>query len=111
MQSAVRRGWIEGLWVLPTAKVSRGAEALASAFPDIVAAFQGKVDVVVIDAAPMLGANEAQAVIPVATGVLLVVPRTASQQDVGETILAVESLGTPLLGIVANRFATSPFRA
>jgi Mrp family chromosome partitioning ATPase len=111
LQSAVRPGWIDGLWVLPTAKDSRGAEALASAFPNFVAALQGRVDVVIIDAAPMLGAKEAQAVIPGATGVLLVVSRTASQQDVGETILAVESLGTPLLGVVANRFATSPMRA
>jgi Mrp family chromosome partitioning ATPase/capsular polysaccharide biosynthesis protein len=108
LQSAMRRGWVEGLWVLPTAKDSRGADALASAFPNFVAALQGRVDVVIIDAAPVLGAREAQAVIPGATGVLLVVPRTASQQEVGETILAVESLGTPLLGIVANRFATSP---
>ena len=112
LQSAIRHGWVEGLWVLPTAKDSRGADALASSFPNFVAGLQGRVDVVIIDAAPVLGAREAQSVIPGATGVLLVVPRTASQQDVGEAILVVESLGTPVLGVVANRFATTaPMRA
>lgn len=107
LQSAIRRGWVDGLWILPTSKDSRGADALARGFPSFAAAVGARVDIVIIDSAPILGATEAQAVIPGATGVLLVVPRTAGQQEVSEAILAVESLGTPLVGIVANRFATS----
>jgi succinoglycan biosynthesis transport protein ExoP len=107
LQTSIRRGWVPGLWVLPTAREKRGAETLAGGFPNLATDVRSRVDAVVVDTAPVLTAREAQAVLQPGTAALLVVTRRATQRDVVEAIRAVESLDVPLLGLVANRFSTT----
>ena len=103
------RGWIENLYVLPTTADDDAGDLLARRFGDFAKGISKLFDYVVVDTPPLLGTDDTRAIATGADmlGVLLVVSTGSVAQPVNEAILAIESLQTPMLGIVANRLSES----
>jgi capsular exopolysaccharide synthesis family protein len=109
LRSSVQKGWVPNLWVLPTTADRGAGDLLARGFNKVAREAMANFDFVVIDTAPLIGADDARAI---ATGldshgVLLVVSAGSESDLVNEAILAMESLNAPLLGIVGNRLKES----
>jgi capsular exopolysaccharide synthesis family protein len=102
-EDEVVQGWIEELHVLPTTADPEGSDLLARRFADVVRDARSRYDLVVIDAPPLLGTDDARTVAPLAAGVVLVVSSGSNAEPVNEAVLAIESLKAPLLGIIGNR--------
>jgi succinoglycan biosynthesis transport protein ExoP len=107
LTDAIRPGWIEELSLLPTRADPEGGDLLARRFADVIRVAREDYDLIVVDTPPLLGTDDARALAPVAEGVLLVVSAGSDANPVSEAILAVESLKTPLLGIIGNRLKES----
>jgi succinoglycan biosynthesis transport protein ExoP len=103
IEDEVTQGWIDELDVLPTIADPEGSDLLARRFADVVQHARARYDLVVIDAPPLLGTDDARTVAPLAAGVLLVVSSGSHAEPVNEAVLVIESLKAPLLGIIANR--------
>jgi capsular exopolysaccharide synthesis family protein len=103
LEDVAERGWIKGLWIVPTAVDAEGGDLLARRFGEVVEEARSRFDVIVVDSPPLLGTDDARTLVSSAEGVLLVVGAGAPAPAVNEAILVVESLGAPLLGIVGNR--------
>jgi capsular exopolysaccharide synthesis family protein len=104
LNGAVRPGWADGLSILPTVSDREAGDLLARRFSDVVAQAREEFDVIVIDAPPLLGTDDARTLATMAGGILLVVSAGGTATNVNEAILAVEALKAPLMGIVGNRF-------
>ena len=61
-------------------------------------------DLVLIDTPPLLSTDDARTIATLAKGILLVVTRGTLARSVTESVVAIEALQAPLMGIVANRF-------
>jgi succinoglycan biosynthesis transport protein ExoP len=103
-QDAVSPGWGPNLSVLPTTSDPEGGDLLATRFEGLLGQMRREFELVVIDGAPLIGADDARTVAPMADGVLLVVRAGTKVADLNEAILVLEALNAPLLGVVANRF-------
>jgi capsular exopolysaccharide synthesis family protein len=104
LNGAVRPGWADGLWLLPTHPDPEAGDLLPRRFGEVVAEARRAFDVVVIDAPPLLGTDDARTLARIARGILLVVSAGSTPANVNEAILAVEALNAPLIGVVGNRF-------
>jgi succinoglycan biosynthesis transport protein ExoP len=100
---AVQPGWTNQVSVLPATADVEGGDLLAQHFGEVLAEARKRFDLVVIDAPPLLGTDDARTMAPIADGVLLVVSAGSIANPVNEAILALESLKAPLLGIIGNR--------
>jgi polysaccharide biosynthesis transport protein len=107
LNGAVRSGWAENLWLLPTTHDSEAGDLLARHFSHVVNEAHASFDVVVVDTPPLLGTDDARTLATMAKGILLVVSANTSTTTLNDAILAVEALKAPLLGIVGNRFRES----
>jgi capsular exopolysaccharide synthesis family protein len=103
LKSAVQAGWIENLWVLPTAIDHDAGDLIAKYFADFLSEAHTMFDIVVIDTPPLLGTDEGRTITTLATGVLLVVRAGSMSGPVNEGALALEGLRAPVLGAVGNR--------
>ena len=103
-QEAVRPGWTPNLSVLATTSHAAGGDLLATRFEGVLGQMRREFEMVVVDGAPLLGADDARTVAPMADGVLLVVRAGTKVADLTEAVLLLEALNAPLLGAVANRF-------
>jgi succinoglycan biosynthesis transport protein ExoP len=103
LAQAIRPGWIDELSLLPTRADPEGGDLLARRFVDVIREAREDYDLILVDAPPLLGTDDARSLAPVAEGVLLVVSAGSNSNPVSEAVLAVESLKTPLLGIIGNR--------
>ena len=103
-QEAVTPGWTPNLSILTTTSDPEGGDLLATRFEGVLGQMRRAFDLVVIDGAPLIGADDARTVAPMADGVLLVVRAGTEVADLNEAILVLEALNAPLLGAVANRF-------
>lgn len=107
-QDAVSAGWTPNLDVLPTTSDPEGGDLLATRLEGVLGQMRREYDIIVVDGAPLIGADDARTVAPMADGVLLVVRAGTKVADLNESILVLEALNAPLLGAVANRFEHRP---
>ena len=105
LDGAIRPGWTDGLYLLPTGQDLAAGDLLATRFEDVLEEARSRYDIVIIDTPPLLGTDDARTVLRLAKGVLLIVSAGTTIDELNEAVLAVESLRAPLIGIVANRFA------
>ena len=107
LMEAAREAWAENLWILPTAHDPEAGDLLARRFPDVLQEAREQFDVVMIDTPPLLSTDDARTLATLAKGILLVVTRGTLSRSVSESVLAIEALQAPLMGVVANRFKES----
>lgn len=101
---AAQQGWVENLWILPTAHDPEAGDLLARRLNGVLDEARERFDLVLIDTPPLLSTDDARTIASAAKGILLVVTRGTLARSVSEAIVAIEGLQAPLLGIVANRF-------
>ena len=107
LDEAVREGWTDGVWLLPTAHDVEAGDLLSRNFADIVEDARERFDLVLVDTPPLLSTDDPRTLATMAKGILLVVSAGATNTSVNEATLAVEALNAPLMGIVGNRFKES----
>jgi capsular exopolysaccharide synthesis family protein len=107
ISQAARQAWSENLWILPTAHDPEAGDLLARRFTDVLEEARERFDVVMIDTPPLLSTDDARTLATMAKGILLVVTRGTMARAVTESVLAIEALQAPLMGVVANRFKES----
>ena len=107
LDQAIREGWTEGVWLLPTAHDVEAGDLLSRNFADIVEQARERFDLILVDTPPLLSTDDPRTLATMAKGILLVVSAGATNSSVNEAILAVEALNAPLMGIVGNRFKES----
>jgi capsular exopolysaccharide synthesis family protein len=103
LDDAVRPGPVHGLNLLPTAVDHDAGDLLARKFADVLRQARARFDVVVIDAPPLLGGDDARTLATMCDGVLLVVAAETSATSVTESAAALDTLGVRVLGVVANK--------
>lgn len=89
--------------MLPTAADPDAGDLLARRLSDVLAKARERFDVVVVDAPPLLGADDARTIATLCDGVLLVVDVDTRAESVTEAAAALDALGVRVLGAVANR--------
>jgi tyrosine-protein kinase len=104
---AAQAAWAENVWILPTAHDPEAGDLLARRLTDVLDEAREHFDLVVIDTPPLLSTDDARSIATLAKGILLVVTRGTLARSVNESVLAIEALQAPLMGIVANRFKES----
>ena len=107
LDEAIRAGWTEGVWLLPTEHDVEAGDLLSRNFADIVEQARERFDLILVDTPPLLSTDDPRTLATMAKGILLVVSAGATNSSVNEAILAVEALNAPLMGIVGNRFKES----
>jgi succinoglycan biosynthesis transport protein ExoP len=107
IDSAIRDGWVDNLWVLPTKGDPDAGDLLATRFADIMRDIGDKYDAVVADTPPLLGTDDARTLAAMANGVLLVVSSKTLVGTVSEAVLSLETLNAPVLGVIGNRVRES----
>jgi capsular exopolysaccharide synthesis family protein len=107
LAQGIQQGWIDELSLLPTAAEPEAGDLLPRHFGDVVQQAREDYDVIVVDAPPLLGTDDARVIAPLAAGVILVVSAGSVASPVNEAVLTIESLKAPLLGIVGNRLKES----
>jgi succinoglycan biosynthesis transport protein ExoP len=100
---ALRVGPVAGLRILPTEPDGEAGDLLARRFGDVVREARNRFDVVVVDAPPLLGADDARTLAALCDGVLMVVAADTLAASVSEASSALDALGARVLGVVANR--------
>jgi polysaccharide biosynthesis transport protein len=107
LDGAVRNGWAENLYLLPTTHDAEAGDLIARGFTDVLDEAYSHFDVVVVDTPPLLGTDDARILATMAKGILLVVSANTKASALNDAILAVEALNAPLMGIVGNRVKDS----
>jgi tyrosine-protein kinase len=107
LMDAVRPGWAENVWVLPTVHDPEGGDLLSRKFAEIAEEGTERFDIVVVDTPPLLSTDDPRTLATMAKGILLVVSAGSLASSVNEAVHAVEALNAPLIGIVGNRFKDS----
>lgn len=107
VEQVAQRGWIDGLSVVATSGDSDAGDLLATNFSDILRQVRDKYDVVIADAPPLIGTDDAATLATMAGGIVLVVSSGSLGNTVNEAVLQLETLKAPVLGVVANRFRES----
>lgn len=103
LSEAIHDTAIPRLRVLPTAPDEEAGDLLPRNFAGLVRQARGEVDIVVIDAPPLLGTDDARTLASLAEGVVLVVGVGGMAPPVAEASGVLEALGARVLGAVANR--------
>jgi capsular exopolysaccharide synthesis family protein len=103
LRDAVQRGWRPGLSILPTAPNLDPGDLIATRLDRVLKYMKQKYDVIVVDAPPLLGSEDARAIAPLVDGMLLVVRKGTPVEVANEAIHALENLDAPLVGVVGNR--------
>jgi capsular exopolysaccharide synthesis family protein len=107
IDEVVQRGWIDGLSVVPTGGDPDAGDLLATNFSDILRQVRDRYEVVIADAPPLIGTDDAATLATMAGGIVLVVSSGSLGNTVNEAVLQLETLKAPVLGVVANRFRES----
>jgi succinoglycan biosynthesis transport protein ExoP len=107
LSEAVRMGWTDNLWVLPTRHDPEVGDMLSRRFVDVVEDARHRFDLIVVDTPPILSTDDPRTLATMAKGILLVVSAGSTMSSVNDAIVAVEALNAPLIGIVGNRFKES----
>lgn len=107
LAEAVRDGWTENLRMLPTAPDTDAGDLVARNFRHVLDEARDDYDLVIVDTPPLLRTEDARSIAIHAKGILLVVAAGTDPADVNESVLSIEALKGPLLGIIGNRFKES----
>ena len=103
LEECLRPGPVPALHVVPTAVDADAGDLLARRFVDVLRAARERFDVVVVDAPPMLGGDDARTIATMCDGTLFVVGADTPATSVSEAANALDALGVRVLGAVANR--------
>ena len=101
--TALRPGPVPTLTLLPTAADPDAGDLLARRFSDVLRNARERFDVVIVDAPPLLGGDDARTLATLCDGALLVVGADTVAESAGEAASALDALGIRVLGAVANR--------
>lgn len=101
--ACVRRGPVPSLHILPTQVDTDAGDLLARRFGEVLRTARGRFDVVVVDAPPLLGGDDARTLATFCDGVLMVVAAETPAVSVSEAAGALDALDVRVLGVVANR--------
>jgi polysaccharide biosynthesis transport protein len=107
VEQVVQQGWIDGLFVVPTVSDPDAGDLLATNFSDVLRQVRDNYEVVIADAPPLIGTDDAATLATMAGGIVLVVSSGSLGNTVNEAVLTLETLKAPVLGVVANRFRES----
>ena len=107
VDQVVQKGWIEGLSIIPTVSDPDAGDLLATNFSDVLRQVRDRYEVVIADAPPLIGTDDAATLATMAGGIVLVVSAGSLGNTVNEAVLTLETLKAPVLGVVANRFRES----
>lgn len=99
----LQTGRVQGLKVLPTEADIEAGDLLARRFADVLREARQRFDVIVVDAPPLLGGDDARTLAALCDGVLMVVAADTLAASVSEAASALDGLGVRVLGAVANR--------
>jgi succinoglycan biosynthesis transport protein ExoP len=102
-EDCVRHGGHPRLKVLPTSVDPEAGDLLARRFVELMRIARGHADVIVVDAPPVLGTDDARTLASMCDGVVMVVGIGTHAEPVSEAASALDSLGVRVLGAVANR--------
>jgi succinoglycan biosynthesis transport protein ExoP len=103
LEQTLRRGPVPNLHVIPTAADTEAGDLLARRFADVLRKARERFDVIVVDAPPLLGGDDARTLATLCDGCLLVVGTDTRAEPVSEAAAALDALGVRVLGAVANR--------
>ena len=101
--AAIRPTSLPGLRVLTTDPDPDAGDLLARRFGHVLREARELADVVVIDAPPLLGTDDARTLASLSEGVLLVVAMGGMADPVIEAASVLASLDSRVLGVVANK--------
>ncbi|HEV7887313.1 MAG TPA: polysaccharide biosynthesis tyrosine autokinase, partial [Acidimicrobiales bacterium] len=96
-------GRVHGLKLLPTEADVEAGDLLARRFAEVLREARQQFDVIVVDAPPLLGGDDARTLAALCDGVLMVVAADTLAASVSEAASALDGLGVRVLGAVANR--------
>lgn len=102
-KGAIQNGWVENLHILPTQIEPEAGDLIAREFGDLLDRSRSTFDVVVVDGPPLIGTDAARTIATLVTGVLLVVSAGSTTAPVNESVMALEDLKAPVLGVIGNR--------
>lgn len=102
-EEALRDGPTPAIHVLPTAADPDAGDLLARHFSDVLRQARERFDVLVVDAPPLLGGDDARTLATLCDGALFVVGADTAAHSVSEAANALDALGVRVLGAVANR--------
>ena len=102
VDEAMKRGWVENLYVLASRRDHEGWDLMPSRLPAVLEESLEIVDLVIVDTPPLVGTAEARSVVAITTGVILVVRTGQHETSLVEAMTALDALATPILGVVAN---------
>ena len=103
LEDCLQQASVPGLHILTTQADSEAGDLLARRFGDVLRKARERFDVVVVDAPPILGGDDARTLATLCDGVLMVVAANTMAASVEEASAAVDALGVRVLGAVANR--------
>ncbi|MDP8991948.1 MAG: polysaccharide biosynthesis tyrosine autokinase [Actinomycetota bacterium] len=103
MEECLQPGPVSLLGVLPTSVDPDAGDLLARRFADVLTEARERFDVIVVDAPPLLGGDDARTLATLCDGVLMVVGSETLATSVSEAASALDALGVRVLGAVANR--------
>lgn len=102
LKQAVKKGWVESLLVLPTKSDKEAGDLISSRFPALLEEGSQLVDIVIVDCPPLRGTSEGKLLASMTDGALLVVRRGTKEDAVIDSLGALETLRTPVIGVVIN---------
>jgi capsular exopolysaccharide synthesis family protein len=103
LEEEVRGSGIIGLSVLPTLEDANAGDVLTTRAQAVIDEAARHFDMVIIDAPPLLGGDDAITLASAADAVILVVSTETSTPVVGEATSTLDALGVRVLGVVASK--------
>lgn len=103
LDGCVQEGPVPGLSLLPTMSDPDAGDLLARRFGEVLRNAREAFDIIVVDAPPLLGGDDARTLASLCDGVLMVVAADMPAHPVSEAAAALDGLGVRVLGAVANR--------
>ena len=103
LEEEVRGSGIIGLSVLPTLEDAQAGDVLTTRAEAVLEEAAQRYDMVIIDAPPLLGSDDAITLAAAADAVLLVVSTETPTPVVGEATSTLDAIGVRVLGVVASK--------
>lgn len=103
LEEEVRGSGIIGLSVLPTLEDANAGDVLTTRAQPVIDEAARHYDMVIIDAPPLLGGDDAITLATAADAVILVVSTETPTPVVGEATSTLDALGVRVLGVVASK--------
>ena len=108
LEQAIKRGWVENLWVLPTKSDREAGDLISARLPGLLQEGSDLVDIVVVDSPPVRGTSEGKLVGSMSDGVLLVIRRGTKEEPVMDALSTLETMRITVLGTVINGVPGDP---